>query len=249
MNGFINALQFITIIPLGRTVAFDPGRAVSYFPLVGVLLGTMLCIGDQVASVWFPSPVVAVIDVVFLIIITGAFHIDGLGDTADGLFSHRSREQALIIMKDSRIGVMALVTIVAALSLKWGGIHGLGENRALLLIIIPTFSRSSAIFGIRFLPYGRPEGGTGHGFFEQQPGVTAFWGLLLPLFISFFLGWQGLWLWLAFGGLTALLLVYYHKKMGCITGDMLGAMIEVQEAVLFLLASAGSIPGTAPPLA
>ena len=67
--------------------------------------------------------------------------------------------------------------------------------------------------------------------------VSAFWGLLIPLVLSYFLGWKGLWLNLLFLVSTGIILRYYKKRMGCITGDMLGAMTEWTEAVLFLLVS------------
>lgn len=241
MRSLINAIQFITIIPLGRPDRFEPQRIIPYFPLVGVLLGGMLCIVDSFASTVFQAPVAAMIDVVFLIVITGAFHLDGLGDAADGLFSHRSRERALEIMKDSRIGVMGLVAIISVLALKWGGIQGLQENRMLLLVLIPCLSRSGMLFGIRFLEYGRPEGGSGHDFFNEPLKLSAFWGLSVPLLLAGLIGMRGLYIIIGFAVLTAGILVFYKRKMGCITGDMLGAMAETLEALLFLLASADGI--------
>jgi adenosylcobinamide-GDP ribazoletransferase len=93
------------------------------------------------------------------------------------------------------------------------------------------------IFGIKFLKYGRPEGGTGHAFFGKTLKLSAFWGLLIPLSISIFLGWTGLWLNFVFVIITASILLYYKKRIGCITGDMMGAMTETLEAVLFLMVS------------
>jgi len=88
------------------------------------------------------------------------------------------------------------------------------------------------------LPYGRPGGGTGHPFFSHELNLPAFSGLALALVLSLFLGLRGLWLGLAFVVLTGVILYYYKKRLGCITGDMLGAMTEGMEAVLFLFASA-----------
>ena len=90
------------------------------------------------------------------------------------------------------------------------------------------------LFGIRFLDYGRPGGGTGRDFFDEPLKISAFWGLLIPLGLSYFLGWQGLWLNLVFGVSTGVILLYYKKRMDCITGDMLGAMTEWTESILFL---------------
>ena len=140
---------------------------VPFFPVVGIILGTMLSIFDQAALRLWSEPVVAVLDVCLLIVLTGALHLDGLGDTADGLLGHRPREEALAVMKDSRIGVMGLSAIIVGLSIKWAGIMSLGAHRSLLLVIVPAYARGGMLFGMRFLEYGRPDGGTGHAFFKD----------------------------------------------------------------------------------
>ena len=118
-----------------------------------------------------------------------------------------------------------------------GGITGLDANRALLLIIVPAYARAGMLFGMRFFEYGRPQGGTGVDFFKRKLEWTAFWGLIAPLVMSVFLGWTAFWLNLSFVTLTALLIWYYKRRVGCITGDMLGAMAEILESGLFLLVS------------
>jgi adenosylcobinamide-GDP ribazoletransferase len=237
MNRLIAAIQFLTLLPLGRSVIYDPKGMVSFFPIVGLIIGTFVSMFDHAALYFWPKPVVAVLDIVFLVVITAALHLDGLGDSADGLLGHRNRDKALEIMKDSRIGAMGLVAIVCGLAVKWAGIMHLDAHRTLLLILIPAYARSSMLFGIRFLPYGRPGGGTGRDFFGEPLKVSAFWGLLIPLILSCFLGWKGLWLNLVFVISTVIILMYYKKRMGCITGDMLGAMTEWTESILFLFIS------------
>jgi len=239
MRHFISALQFITILPVGKPVPFDPRKMMPFFPAVGILLGIFVAIFDRIVLRVWNEPAVALLDVFLLATVTGAFHLDGLGDTADGLLGQRSREKALTIMKDSRIGAMGLVAVVFGLALKWSGIAGLDVNRSLLLVIVPAYARSGALFGIRFLEYGRPGGGTGLDFFKEKLGLSAFWGLALPVGLSLFLGWQALWLMLCFAIITSTILFYYKKRMGCITGDMLGAAIEISEAGLFMLVSIG----------
>jgi len=218
---------------------FDPKGMVRFFPVVGIILGILVSAFDQAVLRLWPGPVAAILDVIFLVVVTGAFHLDGLGDAADGLLGHRPREKALSIMKDSRIGVMGLVAIVCGLSMKWGGIMGLDAHRSLLLVIIPAYARGGMIFGIRFFKYGRPDGGTGHALFGDTLKLSSFGGMLIPVTISLFLGWRGLWLNLIFVIITATVLQYYKKRIGCITGDMLGAMTEITESMLFLLVSIG----------
>ena len=239
MRHFISAIQFITIIPVGRADTFEPPKMIPYFPVVGLSLGMLTALFDQLATAIWSRPVASLLDVLFLAVVTGAFHLDGLGDSADGLLGQRSKEKALTIMKDSRLGTMGLVAIVFGLALKWAGIAGLDANRALLLIIVPAYARASMLFGMRFLEYGRPDGGTGVDFFKGKLEWTAFWGLTAPVVLSVFLGWTAFWLNLSFVALTAELIWYYKRRVGCITGDMLGAMAEILESGLFLLVSIG----------
>ena len=237
MKRLIAALQFLTIIPLGKSAIYDPKGMIPFFPIVGLIIGGLLSIFDHVAFRFWPPQITAILDVVLLVIITASLHLDGLGDTADGVLGHRSREKALAIMKDSRIGVMGLVVIVCSLAVKWGGIMHLNDHRMLLLVIVPAYSRSAMIFGIRFLEYGRPEGGTGYDLFDEPIKLSAFQWLLIPVILSFFLGWKGIWLNFVFALLTMTIIIYYKKRMGCITGDMLGAMTEITESLLFLFVS------------
>jgi len=239
MQNFFSAIQFITILPWGRAERFDPQRMIPYFPIVGIVLGVLVALFDFVAVSFWGKTVGSLLDVIFLTVLTGAFHIDGLGDTADGLLGQRPKEKILEIMKDSRLGTMGLVAIVAGLSIKWAGIAGLDANRTLLLIIVPAFARASMLFGMRYLPYGRPEGGTGVDFFNDELKPSSFWGLAAPVLLSFILGWQAIWLIICFAAITAGLIQYYKRRLGCITGDMLGAMTEITEACLFLLATIG----------
>jgi len=237
MKNIIGAIQFITILPLGKKRAFEPEKMVQFFPLVGIIMGLMVALLDQIVLLLWSKPVASLIDVFFLIIVTGAFHLDGLGDTADGLYGSRKKEDALAIMKDSRIGVMGLIAIICGLAIKWAGITGLDEYRSLLLIIIPAYARGSILFGMRFLEYGRTDGGTGKPFFEKRLKIIGFWGLLIPVLLSILLGFKFILLNTIFVLIVVGILLYYKRKIGCITGDMLGAMVEITEAGLFLFAS------------
>jgi adenosylcobinamide-GDP ribazoletransferase len=238
MRNLISAVQFITILPLGKTESFEPEKMIPFFPLVGILLGLTVAVFDTLVVRFWAPPTAALLDIIFMAVLTGAFHIDGLGDTADGLLGLRSRDEALEIMKDSRIGTMGLIAILFGLALKWGGIANLDTHRSTILIMVPAYARSAILFGMRYLPYGRPNG-TGKPFFNKQLSARHFWGLILPVSLSLFLGPKAIWLNLAFAILIGSILFFYKKRMGCITGDMLGAMTELTEAGLFLMASVG----------
>ncbi len=234
MKNALQAIGFLTVLPIGKAEGFDPAKAIPGFPLAGLLIGAGLAGLDAAASRLWPSPVPAVLDVLFLVWITGALHLDGLGDTADGLYGNRPKERALEIMKDSRVGAMGLVAVFCGLSLKWAALGAMDAHRFLFLLIIPAYARSGMMIGIRFLPYGRAEDGTGHAFFGRPLKLLDFWAFLIPLVLSFLAGWRGLLLNIAFAALITALLTFYKRRMGCITGDMLGAMCEITEAALFL---------------
>ena len=238
MKHFLSALKFITILPGGRGDDFNPARMIPYFPAVGLVLGALVAGFDRAAAHLWERPLVSLLDMVLLVILTGAFHIDGLGDTADGLFSHRSRERMLEIMKDSRVGVMGLTAIIATLAVKWGALSELSGQRHLLLFLIPGYSRAGILFAMRRLPYGRPEGGTGKAFFEQGLKWNAFWGLAPLIGMSLMLGSSAVLLNLGWGLCVIVMIWFYRRRIGCVTGDLLGAMVEVSEAFLFLIMAA-----------
>ena len=221
---------------MGKADTFDPPKMVPYFPLVGILLGLIVALFDAAAAKFWAPSMVALLDVILLAVLSAAFHLDGLADTADGLLSSRPRDEALAIMKDSRIGTMGLVAILFGLSLKWGGIAGLNSQRAIVLIAVPAYARSAILLGMRYLPYGRADG-TGKPFFDRKLALQHFWGLALSVCISFGLGLKAIWFNLCFVVLVCLILGFYKRRLGSITGDMLGAMVEIIEAGLFLMMS------------
>lgn len=239
MKHLRSAIEFLTILPAGGRHAFQPLPMVTCFPLVGLLLGLLIASADLLFCALWPRSIAAVLDTILLIILTGALHIDGLGDSADGLYGQWSREKALAIMKDSRIGTMALVAIVCTLSIKWAGFSTISQHRFLVLLIIPAYARATNLFGIRLLPYARPEDGMGRALFKEPLTVTHFRYVAIPVLLSLCLGWQGMLINLVYGVTVVALIGFYRYKMGSITGDMLGAMVEITEAVLLLTASVG----------
>ena len=232
---FLSAVEFLTIIPCGGRYAFDAGTAIPFYPLVGLLLGTVLVGIHALSALLWPVPVVALLDVIGLAVLTGALHLDGLADTADGLYGHRTPEQSLAIMKDSRVGAMGAISVIFCLAAKWAGIACLDDHRAVWLLLAPAYARGAILFGIRFLPYGRPEGGTAHTHFQNPLTKRDFWGIGLLVAISLFSGQALLVLNLGFAVVVFTILRWYQKKIQCVTGDMLGALVEVTEAALFLI--------------
>jgi adenosylcobinamide-GDP ribazoletransferase len=136
------------------------------------------------------------------------------------------------------MGAMGVLAIFFILAIKWSGLAALDSHRALVLLAVPAYARSSQLVGIIRLPYGRPEG-VGREFFRSPLKRYDFWGVLLPVGLSFFMGWRGICLILTFLLVSFGIVLFYKKRLNCITGDMVGALSEICEAALFLVAAAG----------
>jgi adenosylcobinamide-GDP ribazoletransferase len=237
-SGWISALVFLTILPIRNTIDFNARGALPYFPVIGIGIGAALLVVDWTARLFWQAPAVALCDVLALVAISGALHLDGLADTGDGLYGHRSAAQRLTIMKDSRIGAMGMIAVICCLAVKWTGISSLAPHRSLWLLLVPAYARASVLVAVNALPYGRAADGTGHAFFGKPLKPVEFWALAVAAGISLSMGWDAVILNLGFAIIVGVMLIWYRHKLGSITGDMLGALIEVTEAGLFLLAAA-----------
>ncbi len=238
---FLSAIGFLTIIPIPSRAISDAGRQVLYFPLVGLFIGCLLYGIDQLLSL-APYPEVRIIGcVLFLAVISGALHLDGLADTADGFFSHQSREQTLAIMKDSRIGVMGVLAIFFCVLLKLTGVSGIIRSESFIwFVIAPALARTAQVIGLVFVDHVPSERILAATFYQQK-----FFFLLLlcplPFAILFFVNWMmGLLTLMVFALTLGGLLFYFKNKIGGITGDTLGAATEIIET-LFLLVGGMSV--------
>ncbi|MDH3347269.1 MAG: adenosylcobinamide-GDP ribazoletransferase, partial [Desulfobulbaceae bacterium] len=163
---------------------------------------------------------------------SGALHLDGLADTADGFFSSRPRERILEIMRDSHIGAMGVIALVLVLLLKISCLTTVETDltwRAVLLM--PLTGRCAILVMMAVLPYARSEGGLGMLFYGPAAMLKALlWLVLLIVFSWLVMGLSGI-----FAIMTALLITFlfcfYCKKIiGGATGDTLGAVCELAEA-------------------
>jgi adenosylcobinamide-GDP ribazoletransferase len=119
---FFTALQFFTRVPIPAWVGFEPAwltRCVRHFPLVGGLVGLWSALVLGVASLWWPPSVAVVLCMAATVWLTGGFHEDGWADTCDGLGGHVSRDKALLIMKDSRLGTYGALGLMLMLLLQF----------------------------------------------------------------------------------------------------------------------------------
>lgn len=237
-----HALLFLTILPLTASAgsAQQLGRSMAYFPLIGLGLGLLLAGADYLLLIFFPPAVGALLVLLLLIYATGALHLDGVADTADGMYGIRDRATRLRIMKDSRVGAMGVVALLCLLLLKVVTLTAIPpEVRWQVLIALPVVGRWMMVALAVLAPYARSEGGTGSVFVEAT-GRRELWIatlILAPVLLGFFRLW-GLTLLAALCLAVFLLERYFRARLGGVTGDILGAVCEWSEAVFLLLCSA-----------
>jgi len=235
MTPFWIALQFLTVLPIElKTIptAQQNGRAILFYPLVGLIIGGILFI---VACLLAKLPIllVAAIILTLWIWLTGGLHLDGLADTADawvGGFGDKLR--TLQIMKDPCCGPIGVLSLVIICLLKFALIYALIEQHQTLFLVFVTIL-GRVVPSILFLttPYVR-EKGLGRSLTDHLP-KTASWVIIVFIqLLLLYWEWQGL---IAIIGFLIGLVYLRHlfiKRIGGITGDTVGAAIELSETVL-----------------
>jgi adenosylcobinamide-GDP ribazoletransferase len=226
------AVQFLTRVPTPNLANFKPDwitRSARYFPLVGQgvgLVSAMVLVGAE--RVW-GGAVAAMLAIAVGLLITGAFHEDGLADTADGLGGGQTPARRLEIMKDSRVGTYGVCALVLCLATKGSVLASTSvPTAAVALLAAHGLGRAAAVVAMRATPYA-PEGeagkwkpvprGVGLGEIVMAVLIAAWPLALLPAGAA-----------LAGGALLAILMASLAKRLiGGHTGDVLGAIEQVFE--------------------
>lgn len=243
MKLFLATLQFMTRLPIPSAWinGFDfntSHKGIIWFPLVGVIVGlfstSVFYCGDTVFG-WTPT-ISAVLYLMVAAMVTGGFHLDGLADTFDGVFSARTRERMLDIMKDSRLGTHGGLALIFVLLLKVLFIAQLAElhpeQYLAILMTGPVVSRACVAILMYQQHYAR-EKGLGHLYIGRITGVDFLLCLGMGLMFCLVLG----------GSVWGMLIVivfgygfrrYLNGVLGGQTGDTLGAGNELFELVYLL---------------
>jgi adenosylcobinamide-GDP ribazoletransferase len=240
LRGLLAALTFLTRVPLGRRLVLDGedvARAGPAFPLVGAGIGAV--VGGIAAALAHPlSPLLAVaLALACGAVLTGALHLDALADTADALGA-RSRERALEIMRDHAIGAYGAVAIALDLLIKAGALAALVKHQHVLRFAIAAgaLSRLAPVLLAASLPYARPGSGAGESLTRGGRG-RALVAVVVALAITVpVAGIDGVMVAACAVACAALLGVCFRRWLGGITGDTLGAAVELTEAVVLVVA-------------
>lgn len=234
------AFGFLTRLPIGRRWEFtakDVGRGAMWFPLVGAVLG-----GIGVGALWlstrvFPSPVSAVILVALDALLTGGMHFDGLADTADGFGGGRTREDVLRIMRDHAVGSYGAIALILAVALKAAAIAALiDRGRAVSAVLLaPVLGRWAAVLLSATQTYVRQDDGTGSPTRHVGRRELVWASIVAVGFAGGFAHWIGA----AACALAAAGSAWWawrcRRKIGGVTGDTLGAAVELSECLVLLL--------------
>lgn len=239
---FLLALQFLTVIPVRISREVTPrqmGRAMAWFPVIGLMLGAILVVADWALRALFPPLLSAGLLLVVWVSLTGALHLDGLLDCCDGLLAPTSPEKRLEILRDTHLGTFAVVGAVCLLLLKFAALSALPvAQRAGSLLVIPALTRAAMVYAARAYPYARPGPGLGQLFRDgltwRQVAVAA--GVAAAA-AGLVLGLTGLQLALVVWLLTAMIAWLVQRRIPGLTGDVYGAINELTElgALLFLV--------------
>ncbi|RZL64608.1 MAG: adenosylcobinamide-GDP ribazoletransferase [Variovorax sp.] len=248
---FLLALQFFTRVPitgrLAQWVGFSPAMlraSAAHFPGVGWLVGAFGTLVFLLAAQGVPPLAAALLSTVATVLLTGAFHEDGLADVADGLGGSADRTRALEIMKDSRIGAFGAIALVLALGLKvalLAAIAGQGVWAVVVALLAGhVLSRLAPLFLIRSLPYVGDSGASKSKPLADAIGngalaVGVLWSV--PAAAALFVGHDAL---RAAAALAACALAalwmarWFRHRLQGFTGDGLGATQQVCELAIYL---------------
>ncbi len=220
------AFCFLTIIPLGGPVGGKPGRAFGWFPLVGICIGGLLVAIAHLSP--FDQDLSAFLILLAWVMITGGLHLDGFGDSCDGLLAIVAPSERLRIMKDPRVGAWAAAGLILLLLGKWLAIRAAPTE---MLVLAPVLGRWAMVLAA----YRFPSVGSGmaahfrDGLSAQQLIIASIWVMLLVTQVEVLvLALLSFCFTMAFGAWAA------RRLGGGINGDVCGAVCELSELLCLL---------------
>jgi adenosylcobinamide-GDP ribazoletransferase len=236
------AVQFLTCIPVRLEPAPlgpEVGLSLLWYPAVGVLIGVIVWVTASVLSP-LASPLAAALVLSAWVCLTGVLHLEGLADVADAwIGGHGDRERTLTIMKDTHVGPVAVAAVVCLLLIKFGALAALlasgtaswSLRLACGCLVPPLLARAAVPVLFAHTPYVRAQG-IGADLAAHQSRRGGLWtaaGVILVVVIA--CSRAGM---IAAATATVIYLLMrgaFLRRLGGITGDCIGAMIEVIEAL------------------
>jgi adenosylcobinamide-GDP ribazoletransferase len=230
------ALSFLTIIPVRLKETPLPGalgKAAGWFPVIGAVIGGLVAAAYYGLSLIFPPLLAAALAAAVWIGLTGGLHLDGLADCCDGMLNASSRERRLEIMKDPRLGTFGGVGLILAILLKITCMVSLPSST--VWTVLPL---AAGVGRWLLLPAGKQplarQGGMGADFAGGLSKSAFIWAGLVVVLLTALAGWRGLVVIVAVHGVAWLVLRLAKARLGGVTGDVFGLIVESAELVTLL---------------
>jgi adenosylcobinamide-GDP ribazoletransferase len=236
MKRFFLALSLLTSFPVRLKDAPQPGdsgRSAGWYPLIGALIGAAAAAVYWGAAQVFPPLLAALLSTAAWIALTGGLHLDGLADCCDGLLHASSPERRLEIMKDPRLGTFGGVGFCLAILLKMACLAALPPARVWIALPLAAAAGRWLLLPAARQPMARP-GGMGADFALGLSGFAFLPASLTVLPFIALAGWPGAAAFLL-AALAAWLIIRMAKsRLGGLTGDVMGLLVEAGELVVLL---------------
>jgi adenosylcobinamide-GDP ribazoletransferase len=239
VKDFLRAISFLTILPVGKSLSFgekELARSMAFFPLVGLVIGLLLALGYYLLSFLLPKAIVLWLTIGFLVFLTRGLHLDGFADTIDGLASGGSREKILEVMRDSRIGAFGVIGLILLIGAKYFALDQIPiPSIPYTLILMTVMGRNTMVLVCYRSPYARSEVGLAKpftenlGYREMALSLVSAFGIALLL-----MGLKGILVFLGIGLFSLGYRLFFIKKLGGVTGDILGAANELAEVLCLI---------------
>lgn len=242
MNSLLLAIGFLTSIPISAAPprAGDLGRAAVWFPWIGFCLGGALAAAHIASLQVFPPLVAATLTVALWALVTGGLHLDGLADSCDGLLAPATPERRLAMMRDPHVGAFGVAGLIIHLMLKVALVAVLPAASAVIPLTLAASVSRWVIVLVAQQPAARPDGMAANFALGLTRGVLLL-AALLPL------AWLIIGVVFSLQIIIALMLAHLaafalaglaHLRLGGITGDVLGLVVEASEVVMLLVFAA-----------
>ena len=240
MTDFIRALSFLTILPIGRHLPHDEkrlARSMAFYPLAGLVIGGLSALVLFLLSSLFPKPLALWLTLGLSVLLTGGLHLDGFSDTLDGIGCRGTREKILEVMKDSRVGAFGATGLLFLVVTKYLALDQLTTRAAAdALVLAAVMGRASMVLVCYHSPYARAAGGLAKPFTEHLGARELVFASASALGLALLLsGPKGAILFLGMGVFSLGYRLFFLKKLGGVTGDILGAANELNELLSLLL--------------
>ncbi len=235
--------QFMTRIPITMNIEYSEeklGKGIKYFPIIGYIIGIIIFLFGVVLNKYIENKyIVALLLILVELKLVGLIHVDGLADSFDGLFSYRDKDKILEIMKDSRVGTNGVVVLIFYYLVKLILIAEIISRRDVrCLIVYPIIARMSTSVNAGFGVYAR-DNGMSTGIIGMNKVKDGIFSIILTIFLVIIVYSNNI-----FKGLEMLiagiLFIFYfrhivYKKIGGITGDTMGASLEITGLIVLLI--------------